>query len=125
MGRDRANAFGEWLKGKRAERRITLRAFAEKCGIDPGNLSRYERGLLPPPQGGGLGRIGKALGLREGSEDWQTLHDLAAIRAGKLPRDLAEDPSLAARLPVLFRAARTKKLTREELLRLAERIRRG
>ncbi len=125
MGANRATTFGDWLKAKRAERRITLRAFAEASGLDPGNLSRYERGLLPAPQGEALERIAGALGLKEGSEEWQTLHDLAAITAGRIPKDLAEDPALVGRLPVLFRVARGKKLTRELLLRLADRIRRA
>jgi transcriptional regulator with XRE-family HTH domain len=125
MEKTPASTFGTWLKSKRAEKGLTLRAFAEKSGIDPGNLSRYERGIISPPQDEALTRIGRALGLREGSEDWRTLHDLAAICAGRIPRDLAEDPELVGRLPVLFRAARGKRLGRDELIRLAERIRRG
>ena len=125
MEKTPASTFGEWLKIQRTETGLTLRTFADKCGIDPGNLSRYERGVVPPPQGETLTRIAAALGLREGSEDWQMLHDLAAITAGRIPKDLAEDPALVGRLPVLFRAARGKKLSRDELLRLAERIRRG
>lgn len=118
-------SFGAWLKEQRARKKMTLRAFALKAGIDPGNLSRYERDIIPPPQGDTLDQIAQALGLREDSEDWQTLHDLAAVAAGRIPKDLAEDPALVGRLPVLFRAARVKKLTREVLLRLADRIRRA
>lgn len=125
MGRNQALTFGEWLKAKRAERRITLRAFAERSGIDPGNLSRYERGLSPPPQGDSLERICGVLQLKKGSEDWQTLQDLAAAAAGRIPPDLAADPAVVGRLPVLFRVAREKKLTRETLLKLAERIRKS
>ena len=118
-------SFGEWVKKRRADRQITLRGFAEASGIDPGNLSRYERGVLPPPQGEALDRISRALGLEEGSSEWQALHDLAAIAAGRIPPDLAADPVLGKRLPVLFRVARGKKLTREMLLGLADRIRRS
>lgn len=125
MGTESTMTFGAWLKAKRAEERITLRAFAEKSGIDPGNLSRYERGILPPPLGETLGRVAQALNLKDGSADWQAFHDLAAITAGRIPKDLAEDPTLAGRLPVLFRVVRNKKLSREVLLRLADKIRRG
>ena len=121
----KTTTFGDWLRAKRVERGITLRAFAEASDLDPGYLSRYERGLVPAPQGEALQRIAKALGLKEDSEDRQTLQDLAAISAGKIPRDLAEDPALVGRLPVLFCAARGKKPTRAELVSLAERIRRA
>ena len=123
MGDRPSSTFGDWVKKRRMELRMTLRAFAERSGLDPGNLSRYERGVLAPPQGETLERIAKALGLRPGSEDWAALQDLAAIGAGKIPKDLAEDPKVASQLPVLFRVARGKKLSRDELLRLAERIR--
>ena len=120
-----SGTFGDWLKGKRAERRITLRELAEKSGIDPGNLSRYERGVQPPPQGKTLERIAKVLAFKEGSEEWQMLQDLAAAGAGRIPKDLAQDPAVVSQLPLLFRVARGKKLNREELIKLAERIRRG
>lgn len=123
MGVGPSSMFGDWLKKRRKELGMTLRAFAERSGLDPGNLSRYERGVLAPPQGETLGRIAKAFGLKPGSAEWAALQDLAAIGAGKIPQDLAEDPKVASQLPVLFRVARGKKLSREELLRLAERIR--
>ncbi len=42
-------SFGEWLKARRGRKRLTLRVFAKKAGLDPGNLSRYERGVVQPP----------------------------------------------------------------------------
>ena len=117
--------FGEWLKAKRKEQRVTLREFAERSGVDPGNLSRYERGILPPPQSETLERIGNALGFKQGSENFVTLRDLAAAAAGRIPQDLAKDPRVVSQLPVLFRVARGKKLSRDELIKLAERIQKG
>ena len=118
-----AETFGEWLKSRRAQRKLTLRVFSEKAGIDPGNLSRYERGLIPPPQGEAvLERVGHALGLRPGSRDWKEMVDLAAVGAGRIPPDVANDPELLKALPVLFRTVKGKKLSRDELIRLARRI---
>jgi transcriptional regulator with XRE-family HTH domain len=115
--------FGAWLKGQRTLKRLTLRAFAQKAEIDPGNLSRYERGVLAPPQDEMvLGRIGAALGLRPGSREWKEMVDLAAIGAGRIPPDIARDPRLLGALPILFRAVKGKKLSRENLIRLAQRI---
>ena len=42
--------FGELLKSLRVARRETLREFCDKHKLDPGNYSRLERGLFPPPQ---------------------------------------------------------------------------
>ena len=118
-----AETFGEWLKSRRAQRKLTLRVFAQKAGIDPGNLSRYERGLIPPPQDEAvLERVGHALGLSPGSREWKEMVDLAAVGAGRLPPDVANDPELLKALPVLFRTVKGKKLSREELIRLARRI---
>ena len=43
-------AFGEFFKVKRQALGLTLREFCLKHKLDPGNLSRMERGLLAPPQ---------------------------------------------------------------------------
>jgi transcriptional regulator with XRE-family HTH domain len=41
--------FGEYLKGKRLEKDLTLRDFCRSAGEDPSNWSKVERGILPPP----------------------------------------------------------------------------
>ena len=116
-------SFGEWLKSRRAERKLTLRTFAEMARIDPGNLSRYERGGIAPPQDEAvLERIGRALGLSPDSGEWKEMIDLAAVGAGRIPPDVARDPELLKALPVLFRTLKGKKLSGEELIRLARRI---
>jgi transcriptional regulator with XRE-family HTH domain len=118
-----AESFGAWLKAQRARKSLTLRVFAKKAGLDPGNLSRYERGLVSPPQDEAvLERIGHALGLKPTSQQWKEMVDLAAIGGKRIPPDVAEDPELLKALPVLFRTLKGKKLTRDELIRLARRI---
>ena len=63
-----ANAFGEFVKARRQARGLTLRVFCEKNGFDPGNLSRLERGLTPPPHDEKkLAEYALALGLSERS----------------------------------------------------------
>lgn len=104
-------AFGEWVRAKREEVRLTLRSFAVATGIDPG---RYERGILPAPQNQAtLMKIAEALTLRPGSKELRQFLDLAAASAGRIPPDIANDPALLAKMPFLFRAAR-KKLTKYE-----------
>lgn len=97
--------FGELFKARRAALGLSLRAFCSKHGIDPSNLSKLERGRLPPPQGAKLREYAVCLGLREGSDDWYQFHDLAAAGAGIVPEDLRGE-ALAAKLPVLFRTLR-------------------
>jgi len=120
---NRPASFGEWLKMQRAAGRLTLRVFAAKAGIDPGNLSRYERGVVPPPQDEAvLGRIGRALAMKPGSKAWKEMQSLAAIGGKRLPAEVADDPVLLKALPILFRSLKGKKLSRESLERLARLI---
>jgi transcriptional regulator with XRE-family HTH domain len=122
MERSTPQTFGEWLRARRAEIGLGLRAFAQQTGLDPGNLSKYERGLLPPPQDPTtLARIAAALRLKAGSAEHGEFIDLAAASAGRIPPDLAADPKLLARMPLLFRTARGK-MSRDELIRLAEKL---
>lgn len=41
--------FGDVLKAARRGKGLTLRSFCLKNDIDPGNQSKYERGIIPPP----------------------------------------------------------------------------
>ena len=41
--------FTETIKSLRLERRLTLRDFCERVGLDPSNWSKVERGGNPPP----------------------------------------------------------------------------
>lgn len=97
--------FGEFFKGLRLKQGLTLRAFCQKHGLDPSNMSKVERGLLPPPQGEKLHEYARLLGLREGTNEWYEFCDLGAAEAGKIPPDLQE-PELAGKLPVFFRTLR-------------------
>src|SRR3989304_556150 len=43
--------FGEFFKQKRTGLKKTLRQFCAENNLDPGNISKLERGLMAPPQG--------------------------------------------------------------------------
>ena len=47
---------------------------------------------------------------------------LSAIGGRRIPRDVADDRELLKALPILFRTLKGKKLSEEELIRLARRI---
>lgn len=122
MGTKASKTFGEFIKERRIALGKTLREFCSENGIDPGNYSKLERGLLSPPQARDkLEEYAKNLKLRKGSAEWFEFFDLAAVAAGRIPQDLRDDEILR-RLPVLFRTIRGKKLPEKELDWLIERL---
>lgn len=119
-----SSAFGEFFKAKRQALGLTLREFCLKHRLDPGNMSRLERGLLAPPQGRDrLEEYAKCLGLKKENDDWYAFLDLAAAAKGRIPHELLEDKDLVAKLPLLFRALRGKRLTSKRLDDLVREVR--
>ncbi len=117
------NAFGEAIKARRAQLRLTLREFARRSEMDPGNASKVERGRLAPPQTEEtLARIATALELPGGSDERQLLLDLAAAGNGRVPTDILTDEDAMARLPVLFRMIRNKSFDGEKVDKLIRSI---
>ena len=45
--------------------------------MDPGNISKLERGKMPPPGHDVLERYAGHLGIEEGSSEWYRFFDLA------------------------------------------------
>ena len=120
-----ASTFGSYFKELRTRKGWSLRRFCEANGYDPGNISRLERGVFPPPESPQKMReYAKALALKEGSEEWIEFYDRAAAARGELPADLQADEKLVGRLPLLFRTLRGRKVTLENLDQLVEMIRR-
>lgn len=116
-----AKTFGDLFKIKRIEKGLTLREFCRINGFDPGNVSKIERGLFPPPQSREmLSKYAAALGI----EDWLTFCDLAVISAGKIPEDIVTNEELMNALPVLFRTVRDKTLDEAGLENLIKSIKR-
>ena len=116
--------FGELFKKLRLATGVTLREFCLKNSLDPGNLSRLERGVVSPPQSREkLEEYAKLLGLKKGSDDWYQFFDLAAAESGRFPEDVLSDDRVVAKLPVLFRTLRGQKVTDEELDQLVRQIR--
>ena len=116
--------FGEFFKAKRQALGLTLREFCLKHDLDPGNMSKLERGLLPPPQDRDvLEKYAKCLGLKPSSDDWYTFFDLAAAAKGRLPAEIMEDKEVVAKLPLVFRTLREKRITDKALDELVRKVR--
>jgi transcriptional regulator with XRE-family HTH domain len=119
-------AFGKYLKELRIKRGLTLREHCQRNGFDPGNYSRMERGLFPPPQRHELlEKYARALDVVEGSDEWMELFDLAAATRGEIPKDLLEDDEVVQKLPVLFRTLRAESVSEHRLDDLIEKVRRS
>lgn len=111
--------FGEYIKEKRIEQGLTLREFCLKHRLDPGNMSKIERGLFPPPQDRKkLEHWAEWLKIKKGSEDWLDFFDIATIEAGRIPKELMDDKEVLGRLPLLFRTIKGKKLSGKKLKQL-------
>lgn len=118
--------FGEFFKQKRADLGMTLRQFCLENGLDAGNISRMERGLMPPPQGHEkLEEYARLLKIRKSSDDWYAFFDLAAAVNGKIPGEILRKREIVDQLPVLFRTLRGQKVSDEDLDKLIEVIKGG
>lgn len=116
--------FGTFIKDARLKAGLTLRGFCRVMSVDPGNWSKIERGILPPPKSQRvLSKIATTLKITEGSEAWHELFDLATI--GFIPPELLDDRSVVDKLPVFFRTLRGEKPARKELEDLIEKIKRS
>ena len=119
-GAEMSALFGEYFKKKRLEMRKTLRQFCLENGLDPGNISKIERGILPPPQSREkLTHYAKCLGIVEGGDEWLEFFDIARTDAGRIPEDLLRDKDIVAKLPLVFRTIKGQKLTGDQLEKFA------
>jgi transcriptional regulator with XRE-family HTH domain len=119
-------AFGEYIKKLRQERRLTLRAFCEAVGMDPGNYSKQERGLLLPPQDEEkLAVYERALGLEADSEQARELRRRAALGRGEVPAAVLNNQEIAGKLPALFRTLEGDSLDEAVLDELIKTIRKA
>lgn len=111
--------FGEFFKRRRIAIRKTLRQFCIENGLDAGNISKLERGLLPPPQSKEkLEEYAGYLKIKKGSDDWYTFFDLAAVETGRIPEDIMAKAKIEDKLPILFRTLRGQKVSDENLDKL-------
>lgn len=91
--RRKSMKFGEYLEGKRKERAIPLRTFAQKIRISPSFLCDLESGYRTFPSDekceGLMGRIIKELTLNdEEAETLRKLADESMFSKGKVPSEI-------------------------------------
>ncbi len=116
--------FGPLLERIRSARNLTIRSFCRLASADPARISRLEREVDPPPQDRKiLEKYSKALGLQEGSDERRLLF-AASGNQEIVPRRTLNDDELLKVLPAFPRTRRGARLTKEEMARLAEKLRR-
>jgi len=100
-----------------------LRVFASKIGEDPGNWCRVEQGkFLPPTDIKILTKICQTLEFIDKEKD--IIFDVAAKESKeKIPVDIKHQIEESDVIPILFRTIDKKKLSKEQLKKLVERIR--
>lgn len=119
-------SFGALFKHLRITRGQTLRAFCLEHSLDPGNISKLERGRVPPPDADHtLLSYATWLGLAEGTPEHIQFVDRAKAERGRIPNDLLDDEALVEKLPVLFRMIRGAQTNGDGLDELIEKIRRA
>jgi len=117
-------SFGSFLREMRLQKGFGLRAFAEAIGWLPSNLSHTETGRINPPKDSKILRhIAKVLGLKEGSAEWGNFFDLAAKDVPtRVPADIADFVREEELAPIMLRTVANKKLTRAQIEKLIEKI---
>jgi transcriptional regulator with XRE-family HTH domain len=113
--------FGSLLKEFRLRAGFGLRKFAQMIDMPAPNLCDIEHGRRnPPSEPARLRDIAEALGLTEGSPDWERFFD--AVSGGEeLPPDVRH---LAGRklVPALLRTIDNRQMSDEEIAQLIAEI---
>ena len=120
-----SETFGSYLKQLRLAKGLGLRTFATKLGVFPSNLSDIEHNKKPAPKDTQrLAQICAVLGIQRNSDEWNKLHDLSVKESPeRIPPDLVQYASENAEVvPMLLRTTARRKLTKEEILGLLDRI---
>ena len=118
--------FGQFFEQLRLKNKMTLRAFCQKNGVDPGNISKIERGVFKAPQSEeNLKKYAKALNIKNGSDDWIKFFDLAVASNKNFEVKNIKDNAILEKLPVLFRAIDREDLEEKDLDKLIELIKKS
>ena len=114
--------FGDLIREKRNELEISLRDFCRFIEVDSANWNKIERDIaFPPRKKEVLERIVKGLNLTK--EERDEMYDLALIAF--IPDDVRPEKEILARLPLILRTLRGEKPTKEECLKLFEKLKKA
>ena len=120
-----ATTFGQFLKEKRLALDLSLREFARRVAMQPSNYCNVEADVLPPPPAESLDRLAKALGLKKGTPDYETFHDLAARGRDEIPADVERIVKENELIPAMLRTVEYEQVSKEQLRGIIEDLRSG
>ena len=113
--------FGELFKELRKKRGYTLREYCRTFAKDPGNISKMERGIIPPPTNHDeLRKLALSLGLKEDSDEWDNFFTVANVSSGRIPQEIMSDEEVLSHLPIILRTIHGQKLTEDKLRSLID-----
>ena len=110
--------FGEFIKEKRQEKGITLRAFADMIDIAPAYMSDIEKAKRNAPTQEILDKMVSVLGLSQ--EEANELYDLAASSKDAIAQDLKEYVCDNQNVRVALRKAKDLNLGDDEWIKIIE-----
>ena len=110
--------FGEYIKQKRSEKNITLRAFADMLGIAPSYMSDIEKSKRNAPTQDILDKMTVALEMDE--ENRNELYDLAASSKDAIAQDLTEYVGNNSNVRVALRKAKDMNIGDDEWIKIIE-----
>ena len=112
--------FGDYIKKKRQERNITLRAFADMVGIAPSYMSDIEKSKRNAPTQEILDKMIEVLNLNENEKN--ELLDVAATSKDAIAQDLTEYVRNNSNVRIALRKAKDLNLGDDEWIRIIEEI---
>ena len=117
-----SETFGEYVRKRRIERNLTLRAMAKILGISPVYQSSIESGKRPAPKYELLQKMVEALDLNDVQK--AKFYDLASQSAtGKsAPQDIVDHINANQQIRDIIRASRDGNLPDMEITRLWNKI---
>ena len=113
------------MKEKRLALDLSLREFARRVGMQPSNYCNVEADVLSPPPAETLEKLGRALGLKKGTSDYETFHDLAAEGRDEIPADVERIVKENELIPAMLRTVEYEQLNNEQLRGIIEDLRSG
>lgn len=116
--------FGAYLKELRLDHEFGLRAFSVALRMDPGYLSRIERGKLRPPREDNFFEdVAVVLGLDPKDEKINKLRDIAlGERFETISRGMGQYAQDVQLIPLLLRTVADKRLSKEDMADLIKEI---
>lgn len=110
---------GEWIRSKRKAMDFGMREFAMLIEELPSNWCNVENGRRELPKSEEkLRLIAKVLGIREHSEEWETLFGFVA-RPVRLPLEIGQAIEIE-HVPTLLRTINDKRLSPAEVQKVIE-----